>query len=280
VKLQNGPNFNDLKRIARDGSLHTICEEASCPNIAECWEAREATFLIGGDKCTRRCAFCDVHTAPPTEYDLDEPRRIAEAVRDMGLNYAVITGVARDDREDGGAWLYAEVTRQIRALLPGCLVEVLPPDFKGDEAALRTVVDARPDVIAHNIETVPRLIRRIRPAFTYERSLEFLQRAREWLPATSFTKSNIIAGMGETHEEVIQTMSDLRAAGCDLLTIGQYLRPSGLQMPVARYVPPEEFDVWKATGESMGFAWVEAGPLVRSSYHAGKQHGAAVLARS
>lgn len=275
VKLQNGPNFNDLKRIARDGKLHTICEEASCPNIGECWEEREATFLIGGDRCTRRCAFCDVTTAPPESYDTDEPRRVAEAVRDMGLNYAVITGVARDDRPDGAAWLYAEVTRQIRALLPTCKVELLTPDFKGDEDSLRVVTDEAPEVLAHNIETVPRLIRRIRPAFTYERSLEFLRRARDLLPATSFTKSNIIAGMDETHEEVVQTMQDLRDAGCDLLTIGQYLRPSGLQMPVARYVPPEEFATWKSEGEALGFAWVEAGPLVRSSYHAGRQHRAA-----
>lgn len=277
VRLRSGPNFNDLQRIAREGGLHTICEEARCPNISECWEAREATFLIGGDRCTRRCAFCDVRTAPPLGYDRDEPRRIAEGVAQMGLNHAVITGVARDDLDDGGAWLYAEVTRQIRARVPGCGVELLPPDFKGDPDALRQVTDEAPDVLAHNIETVPRLLKRIRPAFTYERSLEMLRRARAWLPATSFTKSNIIAGMGEEPGEVVQAMRDLREAGCDLLTIGQYLRPGELQIPVARYVHPDEFAEWKRIGErELGFTWVEAGPLVRSSYHAGKQHRAAL----
>ena len=276
VRLQAGPNYQDLKRIAREGNLHTICEEASCPNIGECWEEREATFLIGGDHCTRRCAFCDVTTAPPVGYDRDEPRRIAAGIAQMGLRYAVITGVARDDLPDGGAWLYAEVTRQIRALLPGCGVELLPPDFKGDADALRQVTDEAPDVLAHNIETVPRLMKFIRPAFTYERSLQYLERARSWLPTTSFTKSNIIVGMGETSEEVVGTMRDLRAAGCDLLTIGQYLRPGELQIPVARFVHPDEFAAWKRIGEDeLGFTWVEAGPLVRSSYHAGKQHRAA-----
>lgn len=280
VRLQTGPNFGDLKRIVSTGNLHTVCQEAMCPNISECWEEREATFLIGGDHCTRRCAFCDVTTAPPTGYDVDEPRRVADAVKQMGLRYAVITGVARDDLPDGGAWLYAEVTRQIRAHLPGCKVELLPPDFKGSLDALHQVTDEAPDVLAHNIETVPRLIKRIRPAFAYERSLGTIRRARAMLPADCFTKSNIIAGMGETHDEVVQTMRDLRDAGCDLLTIGQYLRPSALQMPVARYVPPDEFAAWKIAGEAMGFAWVESGPLVRSSYHAGKQHRAAAAARA
>lgn len=275
VRLQQGPNFTDLKKIARDRGLNTICEQASCPNIAECWEEREATFLIGGEFCTRRCAFCDVTTAPPVGYDTEEPAKIADAVAQMGLRYAVITGVARDDLPDGGAWLYAEVTRQIRDRVPDCGVELLTPDFKGSLDAIRAVADERPEVLAHNIETVPRLIRRIRPAFTYDGSLGFLRAAREMLPSTSFTKSNIIAGMGETHEEVVSTMRDLRDAGCDLLTIGQYLRPSPLQMPVARYVTPEEFEQWKVEGEAMGFAWVESGPLVRSSYHAGKQHRAA-----
>src|SRR5437763_8681286 len=254
VRLRSGPNYQDLKRIARERGLHTICEEAMCPNISECWEEREATFLIGGDRCTRRCAFCDVTTAPPLEYDTDEPRRIADGVRQMGLRYAVITGVARDDLPDGGAWLYAEVTRQIRAAVRGCGVELLTPDFKGSADALVTVVEAAPDVLAHNIETVPRLIKRIRPAFTYERSLEFLQRARATLPDTSYAKSNIIVGMGEQPGEVVQPMRDLRDAGCDLLTIGQYLRPSPLQMPVSRYVVPEQFDEWKGAGEAMGFA--------------------------
>jgi len=280
VRLATGPNFTDLRRITRGGGLHTVCEAATCPNIGECWEEREATFLIGGDRCTRRCAFCDITTAPPTEYDTDEPRRVAEAVAEMGLRYAVVTGVARDDLADGGAWLWAEVTRRIRARLPGCGVELLTPDFKGSAKALATVCETAPDVLAHNIETVPRLIGRIRPAFTYERSLEFLHGARAALPPACFTKSNIIAGMGETREEIHQTMRDLRDAGCDLLTIGQYLQPSDLQIPVARWVPPEEFAEWKREGEAMGFAWVEAGPLVRSSYRAGRQHRAALATAS
>jgi lipoyl synthase len=277
VRARIGPNYADLKRIARDGGLHTICEEAGCPNIFECWEEREATFLIGGDRCTRRCAFCDVLTAKPENYDTDEPRRVAEAAARMGLRYAVITGVARDDLDDGGAWLYAEVTREIRALLPECGVELLIPDFKGSADALRSVCDVRPDVLAHNLETVPRLFDRIRPAFSYEGSLDLLRRARASLPADRYTKSNLIVGMGETHDEVLSAMRDLREAGCDLLTIGQYLRPSALQMPIQRFVPPDEFDTWRASGEAMGFAWVEAGPLVRSSYHAGRQHRAAAL---
>jgi lipoyl synthase len=275
VRLQLGPNYASLKDLVRREGVHTICEEASCPNIYECWEEREATFLIGGDRCTRRCAFCDVMTARPEGYDTDEPRRVAESVRQMDLRYAVITSVARDDLADGGAWLFAETTREIRGLLPGCGVELLVPDFKGSDDALAIVCEVAPDVVAHNIETVPRLFDRIRPAFTYAGSLAFLARARELLPATSYTKSNIIVGMGERHDEVVETMRDLRAAGCDLLTIGQYLRPGPLQMPVARYVPPEEFDAWRSEGEVLGFAWVEAGPLVRSSYHAGRQHRAA-----
>ena len=275
VRMQLGPNYSSLKNLVRREGVHTICEEASCPNIYECWEDREATFLIGGDRCTRRCAFCDVMTAKPEGYDTDEPRRVAESIQQMGLRYAVITSVARDDLPDGGAWLFAEVTRQIRGLIPGCGVELLVPDFKGSRESLAVACEAIPDVLAHNIETVPRLFDRIRPAFTYGGSLELLRRARSLLPATGFTKSNIIVGMGERHDEVIEVMRDLREAGCDLLTIGQYLRPSGLQMPVARFVPPEEFDTWREAGEAMGFAWVEAGPLVRSSYHAGRQHRAA-----
>ena len=276
VKFKTGPNFQDLRRITSTGKLHTVCEEAMCPNISECWEMREATFLIGGNLCTRRCAFCDVTTAPPEGYDTGEPARIADAIAQMGLRYAVVTGVARDDLDDGGAWLYAEVTRQIRARVLGCGVELLPPDFKGLDDAQRTVCEAEPDVLAHNIETVPRLMRRIRPAFTYEGSLAFLRLARDTLPATSYTKSNIIVGMGEHPDEVVATMRDLRDAGCDLLTIGQYLRPSKLQIPVARWVHPDEFAEWKRIGEQqLGFAWVEAGPLVRSSYHAGKQYRAA-----
>ena len=277
VRLVSGPNYEDLKGIMRDRSLHTVCEEAMCPNIRECWEEREATFLIGGDRCTRRCAFCDVMTAKPEGYDTDEPRRVAESVAQMGLRYAVITSVARDDLADGGAWLFAEVTRQIRAMIPGCGVELLVPDFKGSAEALRVVCDVAPDVLAHNLETVPRLFDRIRPAFTYEGSLELIRRAKAMLPEGSYTKSNLIVGMGETHDEITGAMHDLSDAGCDLLTIGQYLRPSPVQMPVARYVPPEEFAAWRRAGEAMGFAWVESGPLVRSSYHAGRQHRAARL---
>ncbi|MBI4728929.1 MAG: lipoyl synthase [Acidobacteria bacterium] len=275
VRMRLGPNFTDLKRIAAGGRLHTICEEASCPNIFECWEEREATFLVGGDRCTRRCAFCDVSTARPEDYDRDEPRRVAEAVARMGLRYAVITGVARDDLPDGGAWLYAECLRRIRARATGCGVELLVPDFRGSAESLQRVCDAEPEVLAHNVETVPRLFARIRPAFTYEGSLEVLRRARGMLPEGRFTKSNVIVGMGETHEEVVQAMADLRETGCDLLTVGQYLRPSDLQMPVARYVPQEEFEAWGEEGRRLGFAWVEAGPFVRSSYHAGRQHSAA-----
>jgi len=275
VRMQLGPNYASLKDLVRREGVHTICEEASCPNIFECWEDREATFLIGGDRCTRRCAFCDVMTARPEGYDTDEPRRVAESVQQMGLRYAVITSVARDDLPDGGSWLFAETTRRIRALVPGCGVEVLVPDFKGSRDAIATVCEVAPEVFAHNIETVPRLFDRIRPAFTYQGSLEVLRTAGSMLGDGSITKSNIIVGMGEEHDEVVEVMRDLRDAGCELLTIGQYLRPSALQMPVARYVPPEEFDAWRDAGEAMGFAWVESGPLVRSSYHAGKQHRAA-----
>ncbi len=277
VKMRLGPNYAELKQLVKREDVHTICEEASCPNIYECWEEREATFLIGGDRCTRRCAFCDVMTARPEGYDTDEPRRVAGSIAQMGLRYAVITSVARDDLEDGGAWLFAETTREIRAQIPGCGVELLVPDFKGSEEALRTVCDAEPEVFAHNIETVPRLFDRIRPAFTYEGSLALVRSARALLPPTSFTKSNIIVGMGETSDEVLATMRDLRDAGCDLLTIGQYLRPSPLQMPVVRYVTPDEFASWREAGDEMGFALVESGPLVRSSYHAGRQHRAARL---
>jgi lipoyl synthase len=277
VRMRLGPNYAELKGLVRREGVHTICEEASCPNIYECWEEREATFLIGGDRCTRRCAFCDVTTARPETYDTDEPRRVVESIEQMGLRYAVVTSVARDDLGDGGAWLFAETARLIRERVPGCGVELLVPDFKGSLDALHLVCQAEPDVLAHNIETVPRLFDRIRPAFTYQGSLELLRRARAVLPPSSYTKSNLIVGMGEMHDEVVDVMRDLRDEGCDLLTIGQYLRPSPLQMPVARYVPPEEFEAWRVAGEEMGFAWVEAGPLVRSSYHAGRQHRAARL---
>jgi lipoyl synthase len=277
VRARLGPNYRELKQLMRDAELHTVCEEAGCPNIFECWEAREATFLIGGQHCTRACPFCQIATAKPEGYDTDEPRRVAHAVTRMGLAFAVITGVARDDLPDGGAWLFAESVRQVRALLPTCGVEVLIPDFRGREEALRTVVDARPDVLGHNLETVPRLYRRIRPGFRYERSLELLARARAWLPPGSATKSNLILGMGEERGEVLAALHDLRQAGVELLTVTQYLQPTQRHLTLERYVHPDEFAEWKRIAEGLGFAHVESGALVRSSYHAGRMHRAAVL---
>jgi lipoyl synthase len=276
VKASLGPNYRELKQLMRDSELHTVCEEAGCPNIFECWEAREATFLIGGEDCTRACPFCQIHTARPKEYDTDEPRRVAHAVARMGLNFAVITGVARDDLPDGGAWLFAESVRQVRELLPTCGVEVLIPDFRGKPENLRVVSDALPDVLGHNLETVPRLYRKIRPGFRYERSLELLARARAWLPPGHATKSNLILGMGEQRDEVAGSLHDLREAGVELLTITQYLQPTQGHLPIDRYVHPDEFAEWKSLAETLGFVHVESGPLVRSSYHAGEMHKAAV----
>ena len=277
VRARLGPNYQELKRLMRGAELHTVCEEAGCPNIYECWEAREATFLIGGELCTRACPFCQIQTAKPKGYDTDEPRRVAHAVARMGLNFAVITGVARDDLPDGGAWLFAESIRQIRELLPTCGVEVLIPDFRGKPEHLKVVTDARPDVLGHNIETVPRLYKKIRPGFRYERSLELLRRARDWLPEGCATKSNVILGMGERRDEVLATLQDLRDAGVELVTISQYLQPTQRHLTLERYVPPEEFEDYRRAAEAMGFAHVESGPLVRSSYHAGEMHKAAVL---
>lgn len=270
VRLQRGPNFRELQAIMRDRSLHTVCEEAMCPNISECWEDREATFLILGDRCTRRCGFCDVMTAKPGPVDEDAPRRIGDAVRAMGLRFVVITGVARDDLPDGGARIWAEVIGAIREAVPGCGVEVLPTDFKGGERDIATVIEAGPDVFAHNLETVRRLHTRIRPAFGYDRTLEVLRVAKRLRP-DQITKSNLILGMGERPDEIPQTLRDLAEAGCDIVTMGQYLRPSEHHLPVDRWVPPAEFAGWKELGESFGIAHVEAGPLVRSSYHAGEQ---------
>jgi lipoic acid synthetase len=270
VKIRTGPNYSELKGIMRGLDLHTVCEEAGCPNIYECWEDREATFLVLGSKCTRRCGFCDVMTARPDPVEEDEPQRIATAVQAMGLNYVVLTGVARDDLDDGGARIWAECVRAIRQAIPGCGVEVLPPDFRGDLDAIRSVLDAEPDVFAHNLETVRRLHSRIRPAFDYDRSLEVLRLAKDLRP-DGITKSNLILGMGEAPEEVETAMRDLRKVNCDLLTMGQYLQPTGFHLPVDRWVTPEEFAEHAETGKAMGFAHVEAGPLVRSSYHAGKQ---------
>ncbi len=270
VRLASGPNHAELKGLMRGLDLHTVCEEASCPNIGECWEAREATFLILGDRCTRRCGFCDVMTARPDPVDNEEPARIASAVLSMGLRFVVITGVARDDLPDGGAAIWAETIRAVRAAVPGCGVEVLPSDLKGGERDIATVMQAEPDVFAHNLETVRRLHGRIRPAFGYDRSLEVLRIAKRLRPG-QVTKSNVILGMGERPDEVAGVLADLRDAGCDLVTMGQYLQPTKLHLPVDRWVTPEEFSEHKRVGEAIGIAHVEAGPLVRSSYHAGAQ---------
>ncbi|MEU8249473.1 lipoyl synthase [Nonomuraea sp. NPDC048916] len=276
TKLKTGPEYTELKSLVRREGLHTVCEEAGCPNIYECWEDREATFLIGGDQCTRRCDFCQIDTGKPKEYDRDEPRRVAESVQQMGLRYATVTGVARDDLPDGGAWLYAETARQIHALLPGCGVELLVPDFNGVRDQLEEVFSAKPEVFAHNVETVPRIFKRIRPAFRYDRSLGVITMARE---AGLVTKSNLILGMGETREEIVAAMRDLHAAGTDLLTITQYLRPTPRHHPVERWVKPEEFVELQAEAEAIGFAGVLSGPLVRSSYRAGRLYQQAIAAR-
>jgi len=277
VRLVTGPNYEDLKGIMRDRSLHTVCEEAMCPNIRECWEEREATFLILGSKCTRRCGFCDVMTARPDPVDEEEPARIAEAVREMGLRYVVLTGVARDDLNDGGARIWASAIRAVREAVPGIGVEVLPSDFKGGERDISSVLNAEPDVFAHNLETVRRLHDRIRPAFGYDRTLDVLRFAKRHRSG-QVTKSNLILGMGERLDEVPAAMADLRDAGIDILTMGQYLQPTTYHLPVDRWVHPDEFAMHKRAGEEMGIAHVEAGPLVRSSYHAGKQLKRAVEA--
>jgi lipoyl synthase len=276
TRLRTGPEFTALKGLVRREGLHTVCEEAGCPNIYECWEDREATFLIGGDQCTRRCDFCQIDTGRPAELDADEPRRVAESVHAMGLRYATVTGVARDDLPDEGAWLYAETVRQIHALSHGTGVELLIPDFSGHPALLATVFDAAPEVLAHNLETVPRIFRRIRPAFRYGRSLDVIRQARA---AGLITKSNLILGMGEERAEVSAAMQDLYDAGCDLLTITQYLRPSPRHHPVERWVKPEEFVELQAEAEELGFAGVLSGPLVRSSYRAGRLYRQALDSR-
>ncbi|MEV0730093.1 lipoyl synthase [Polymorphospora sp. NPDC050346] len=276
VKAKMGPEYTELRGLVAKEGLHTVCQEAGCPNIYECWEDREATFLIGGDQCTRRCDFCQIDTGKPAEFDADEPRRVAESVATMGLRYATVTGVARDDLPDGGAWLYAETVRQIHSLQEGCGVELLIPDFNGDPDQLAEVFAARPEVLAHNVETVPRIFKRIRPAFRYERSLDVITKARE---AGLVTKSNLILGMGEEREEVVQALRDLHAAGCELITITQYLRPTPRHHPVERWVKPEEFVELSAEAEAIGFAGVMSGPLVRSSYRAGRLYQQAIDAR-
>ena len=277
VKAKMGPEYTELKGLVRREGLHTVCEEAGCPNIYECWEDREATFLIGGDQCTRRCDFCQIDTGKPAEFDRDEPRRVAESVVAMGLKYATVTGVARDDLPDGGAWLYAETVRQIHAALPGCGVELLIPDFNANPDLLAEVFSSKPEVLAHNIETVPRIFRRIRPGFRYERSLDVITQARK---AGLVTKSNLILGMGETREEISQTIRDLYEAGCELLTITQYLRPSVRHHPVERWVKPEEFIELREEATEIGFLGVMSGPLVRSSYRAGRLYQQAIAARA
>jgi lipoic acid synthetase len=278
VKARTGPNYSDLKRIMRTEGLHTVCEEAGCPNIYECWEEREATFLILGDRCTRRCGFCDVMTAKPFAVDEGEPARVADAVKAMGLRYVVLTGVARDDLPDGGARIWAACVRAVRAAVPGCSVEVLPSDFASGEDDIATVIEAEPDVFAHNLETVRRLHPRIRPAFGYDRSLDVLRIAKRVRPG-QVTKSNLILGMGERPEEVRDSMADIRDTGCEILTIGQYLQPTKFHLPVDRWATPDEFADHARFGlEQLGFAHVESGPLVRSSYHAGKQLARAVMA--
>ncbi|HYK29683.1 MAG TPA: lipoyl synthase [Streptosporangiaceae bacterium] len=277
TRLRTGPEYTQLKQLVRSEGLHTVCEEAGCPNIFECWEDREATFLIGGDQCTRRCDFCQIATGKPGPLDTDEPRRVAESVAKMGLRYATVTGVARDDLPDGGAWLYAQTCREIHHAVPGCGVELLIPDFNAEPDQLAEVFSARPEVLAHNIETVPRIFRRIRPGFRYERSLEVLEQARA---DNLVTKSNLILGMGERREEISQAMADLRAVDCELLTITQYLRPSVRHHPIERWVEPEEFDELAEEATELGFAGVQSGPLVRSSYRAGRLYRQAMQHRS
>ncbi|MEE1942523.1 lipoyl synthase [Streptomyces sp. TRM 70361] len=276
TRAKMGPEYNALQSLVKREGLHTVCQEAGCPNIFECWEDREATFLIGGEQCTRRCDFCQIDTGKPAEFDRDEPRRVAESVKQMELRYATVTGVARDDLPDGGAWLYAETVRQIHSMTPGTGVELLIPDFNAVPEQLAEVFSARPEVLAHNVETVPRIFKRIRPAFRYERSLEVLTRARA---DGLITKSNLILGMGETREEVSRALLDLHAAGCELITITQYLRPTPRHHPVERWVKPQEFVELQEEAEEIGFAGVMSGPLVRSSYRAGRLYRQAVERR-
>ncbi|MEO7745814.1 MAG: lipoyl synthase [Actinomycetota bacterium] len=276
TKATMGPQYSELKSLVRSEGLHTVCEEAGCPNIFECWEDREATFLIGGEQCTRRCDFCQIDTGKPSPLDRDEPRRVAESVQAMGLRYATVTGVARDDLPDEGAWLYAETVRQVHALNPGTGVEILVPDFSANPDLVGQVLDAEPEVFAHNVETVPRIFKRIRPAFTYDRSLAVITMGRR---AGLVTKSNLILGMGETREEISEALVDLHEAGCDLLTITQYLRPSPRHHPVERWVKPQEFVELSEEATALGFAGVMSGPLVRSSYRAGRLWAQAMTRR-
>lgn len=275
--LKTGPEFLRISALVKNEGLHTVCQEAGCPNIYECWEDAEATFLIGGSQCTRRCDFCQIDTGRPDPLDRDEPRRVAESIQTMALRYATVTGVARDDLEDEGSWLYAETVRCIHDLNPGTGVEVLIPDFSAKQELLDVVFASAPEVLAHNLETVPRIFKRIRPAFRYDRSLDVITKAKT---AGLITKSNLILGMGETIEEVQEALSDLVEAGCDLITITQYLRPSSRHHPIERWVKPEEFVELAAYATDLGFAGVMSGPLVRSSYRAGRLYEQARDARA
>jgi lipoic acid synthetase len=276
TRARMGPEYQALHALVKSEGLHTVCQEAGCPNIFECWEDREATFLIGGDQCTRRCDFCQIETGKPDPLDRDEPRRVAESIQAMQLRYATITGVCRDDLEDEGSWLYAETIRQIHRLNPGIGVEMLAPDFSANPAFLGEIFGSLPEVFAHNIETVPRIFRRIRPGFRYERSLEVLQSARDF---GLVTKSNLILGMGEQRHEISDALADLRGVGTELLTITQYLRPSLRHHPVERWVKPEEFVELRDEALALGFAGVMSGPLVRSSYRAGRLYQQALESR-
>ncbi|HEV2288225.1 MAG TPA: lipoyl synthase [Candidatus Acidoferrales bacterium] len=275
VKFFGGPNYQDLKRIMRTNDLHTVCESARCPNMGECWEHRTATFMILGNICTRSCGFCAVPSGKPIGApDPEEPARVAEAVEKMGLRYAVVTSVDRDDQRDGGAGIFARTVQAIHERVHGCKVEVLIPDFRGNWKALATVIEAGPEVLDHNVETVPRLYRRVRKGSVYERSLELLRRAKEMAPAMP-TKTGMMLGLGEKREEVLSAMEEIARQRVDILTLGQYLQPTREHLPVVRFVHPDEFAEYKRLGGQMGFKHVEAGPLVRSSYHAFEQEAAA-----
>jgi lipoic acid synthetase len=277
TKAHMGPEYTRLQSLVKSEGLHTVCQEAACPNIFECWEDKEATFLIGGDKCTRRCDFCNIDTGKPDALDREEPRKVAESVQAMGLKYATITGVTRDDLPDEGAWLYAETIRKVHELNPGTGVEMLAPDFHAKAHLLNEIFETRPEVFAHNLETVPRIFKRIRPAFTYEKSLTVISMARDF---GLVTKSNLILGLGETREEVTQALVDLHDAGCDLITITQYLRPTNRHHPVERWVKPEEFVELSKEATDIGFLGVMSGPLVRSSYRAGRLYKQAIDAKA
>jgi lipoic acid synthetase len=277
TKAHMGPEYTRLQTLVKSEGLHTVCQEAACPNIFECWEDKEATFLIGGDKCTRRCDFCNIDTGKPDPLDREEPRKVAESVKAMGLKYATITGVTRDDLPDEGAWLYAETIRKVHELNPGTGVEMLAPDFHAKAHLLNEIFETRPEVFAHNLETVPRIFKRIRPAFTYEKSLTVISMARDF---GLVTKSNLILGLGETREEVTQALVDLHDAGCDLITITQYLRPTSRHHPVERWVKPQEFVELAKEATDIGFLGVMSGPLVRSSYRAGRLYKQATDAKA